>query len=86
MRGEISIREGLGKLPIRPVYLVSCEDSGKKNIISATSMITRTPFMVLFLRERLSTESPLPALILKDALFKILLIKIRPQLVNYADL
>ena len=34
MKGEISIREGLGKLPIRPVYLVSCEDSGKKNIIS----------------------------------------------------
>jgi len=34
MRNEASVREGLGKLPIRPVYLVSCEHSGKKNIIS----------------------------------------------------
>ena len=34
MRNEVSVREGLGKLPIRPVYLVSCEHSGKKNIIS----------------------------------------------------
>ncbi len=34
MKSEISVREGLGKLPIRPVYLVSCEHSGKKNIIS----------------------------------------------------
>jgi flavin reductase (DIM6/NTAB) family NADH-FMN oxidoreductase RutF len=34
MRNMVSVREGLGKLPIRPVYLVSCEHSGKKNIIS----------------------------------------------------
>jgi flavin reductase (DIM6/NTAB) family NADH-FMN oxidoreductase RutF len=34
MRSEVSVREGLGKTPIRPVYLVSCEHSGKKNIIS----------------------------------------------------
>jgi flavin reductase (DIM6/NTAB) family NADH-FMN oxidoreductase RutF len=34
MRSKVSVREGLGKLPIRPVYLVSCEHSGKKNIIS----------------------------------------------------
>jgi flavin reductase (DIM6/NTAB) family NADH-FMN oxidoreductase RutF len=34
MRKEVSVRRGLGKLPIRPVYLVSCEHSGKKNIIS----------------------------------------------------
>ena len=34
MKSKISVREGLGKLPIRPVYLVSCEHSGKKNIIS----------------------------------------------------
>ena len=34
MKSKISVREGLEKLPIRPVYLVSCEHSGKKNIIS----------------------------------------------------
>jgi flavin reductase (DIM6/NTAB) family NADH-FMN oxidoreductase RutF len=34
VKSKISVREGLGKLPIRPVYLVSCEHSGKKNIIS----------------------------------------------------
>ena len=34
MKSEISVREGLAKLPIRPVYLISCEHSGKKNIIS----------------------------------------------------
>ena len=34
MKNEISVQEGLRKLPIRPVYLVSCEHSGKKNIIS----------------------------------------------------
>jgi flavin reductase (DIM6/NTAB) family NADH-FMN oxidoreductase RutF len=34
MRSEVSVRKGLGKLPIRPAYLVSCEHSGKKNIIS----------------------------------------------------
>jgi flavin reductase (DIM6/NTAB) family NADH-FMN oxidoreductase RutF len=34
MRKKIPVHEGLGKLPIRPVYLVSCEYSGKKNIIS----------------------------------------------------
>lgn len=34
MRSEVPVRDGLGKLPIRPVYLVSCEHSGKKNIIS----------------------------------------------------
>jgi flavin reductase (DIM6/NTAB) family NADH-FMN oxidoreductase RutF len=34
VKSKISVREGLGKLPIRPVYLVSCEHSAKKNIIS----------------------------------------------------
>jgi flavin reductase (DIM6/NTAB) family NADH-FMN oxidoreductase RutF len=34
MKSEMLVGEGLGKLPIRPVYLVSCEDSGRKNIIS----------------------------------------------------
>jgi flavin reductase (DIM6/NTAB) family NADH-FMN oxidoreductase RutF len=34
MRSEVSVREGLGKLPIRPIYLVSCEHSGKRSIIS----------------------------------------------------
>ena len=34
MKREVSVREGLGKLPIRPVCLVSCEYEGKKNIIS----------------------------------------------------
>jgi flavin reductase (DIM6/NTAB) family NADH-FMN oxidoreductase RutF len=34
MKSETPFKEGLGKLPIRPVYLVSCEHSGKKNIIS----------------------------------------------------
>jgi len=34
VKREVSVREGLGKLPIRPVCLVSCEYEGKKNIIS----------------------------------------------------
>lgn len=34
MKSGTSVQEGLGKLPIRPVYLVSCEHQGKKNIIS----------------------------------------------------
>lgn len=34
MKAETSVEGGLGKLPIRPVYLVSCEHAGKKNIIS----------------------------------------------------
>jgi len=34
MSSETSIQEGVRKLPIRPVYLVSCEYAGKKNIIS----------------------------------------------------
>ena len=34
MKNVTPIREGLGKLPIRPVYLVSSEYCGKKNIIS----------------------------------------------------
>ncbi|MDH5481308.1 MAG: flavin reductase family protein [Candidatus Bathyarchaeota archaeon] len=34
MKGEISISDGLRQLPIRPVYLVSVEHDGKKNIIS----------------------------------------------------
>lgn len=34
MKSETSVQEGVGKLPIRPVYLVSCEHSRKKNVIS----------------------------------------------------
>ena len=34
MKSEVPVQDGLRKLPIRPVYLVSCEDDGKKNIIS----------------------------------------------------
>lgn len=34
MKKEIPVREGLRNLPIRPVYLVSTEFEGKKNIIS----------------------------------------------------
>jgi flavin reductase (DIM6/NTAB) family NADH-FMN oxidoreductase RutF len=34
MKSRVPVKDGLGKLPIRPVYLVSCEHSGKKNIIS----------------------------------------------------
>jgi flavin reductase (DIM6/NTAB) family NADH-FMN oxidoreductase RutF len=34
MKRETPIQEGLRKLPIRPLYLVSCEHAGKKNIIS----------------------------------------------------
>jgi flavin reductase (DIM6/NTAB) family NADH-FMN oxidoreductase RutF len=34
MKSEVPIREGLRELPIRPVYLVSCEHGGKKNVIS----------------------------------------------------
>ncbi|TET58387.1 flavin reductase family protein [Candidatus Bathyarchaeota archaeon] len=34
MKKEEQIRAGLGKLPIRPVYLVSMEHDGRKNIIT----------------------------------------------------
>ena len=34
MKSETPIEEGLELQPIRPVYLVSCEHNGKKNIIS----------------------------------------------------
>jgi len=34
MKNEMRVREGLGKLPIRPVYLVSCGHEEKKNVIS----------------------------------------------------
>ncbi len=34
IKKETRIREGLGYLPIRPVYLVSMEHQGKKNIIT----------------------------------------------------
>jgi len=34
MKKETSVRNGLRQLPIRPVYLVSVEHEGKKNIIS----------------------------------------------------
>jgi flavin reductase (DIM6/NTAB) family NADH-FMN oxidoreductase RutF len=34
MKKEASVRDGLRQLPIRPVYLVSVEHEGKKNIIS----------------------------------------------------
>lgn len=34
MRKEVAVRDGLRQLPIRPVYLVSVEHEGKKNIIS----------------------------------------------------
>lgn len=34
MKSETPIREGLRQLPIRPVYLVSMEYQGKKNIIT----------------------------------------------------
>lgn len=34
MKSEDPVQEGLRKLPIRPIYLVSCEHEGKKNIIS----------------------------------------------------
>lgn len=34
MKREISIQEGLRHLPIRPIYLISAEHDGKKNIIS----------------------------------------------------
>ena len=34
MKKETSFRDGLRQLPIRPVYLVSVEHEGKKNIIS----------------------------------------------------
>lgn len=33
-KDKTSVEEGLRGLPIRPVYLVSCEHAGKKNIIS----------------------------------------------------
>ena len=34
MKGEIPVSEGLRQLPIRPVYLLSTEHNGKKNIIT----------------------------------------------------
>jgi flavin reductase (DIM6/NTAB) family NADH-FMN oxidoreductase RutF len=34
MKKELPIAEGLRQLPIRPIYLVSCEHNGKKNIIT----------------------------------------------------
>lgn len=34
MNKEVPVRDGLRQLPIRPVYLVSVEHEGKKNIIS----------------------------------------------------
>jgi flavin reductase (DIM6/NTAB) family NADH-FMN oxidoreductase RutF len=34
MKKEVAISEGLRQLPIRPVYLVSAEYEGKKNIIT----------------------------------------------------
>ena len=34
MKKEASVQEGLRQLPIRPIYLVSAEHDGKKNIIS----------------------------------------------------
>jgi flavin reductase (DIM6/NTAB) family NADH-FMN oxidoreductase RutF len=34
MKKEVSISEGLRQLPIRPVYLLSAEHKGKKNIIT----------------------------------------------------
>jgi flavin reductase (DIM6/NTAB) family NADH-FMN oxidoreductase RutF len=34
VKKEISVQDGLRNLPIRPVYLVSAEHDGKKNIIS----------------------------------------------------
>lgn len=34
MKKEIAVTEGLRQLPIRPIYLVSAEYEGKKNIIS----------------------------------------------------
>ena len=34
MKGETPVQGGLRKLPIRPIYLVSCEHDGKKNIVS----------------------------------------------------
>jgi len=34
MKKEVPVSEGLRKLPIRPIYLVSAEYGGKKNIIT----------------------------------------------------
>jgi flavin reductase (DIM6/NTAB) family NADH-FMN oxidoreductase RutF len=34
LKEEVPIREGLRRLPIRPLYLVSMEQGGKKNIIT----------------------------------------------------
>lgn len=34
MKEEVSVSEGLKHFPIRPVYLVSMEHKGKKNIIT----------------------------------------------------
>jgi flavin reductase (DIM6/NTAB) family NADH-FMN oxidoreductase RutF len=34
MKKEIPLRDGMRQLPIRPVYLVSLQNNGKKNIIS----------------------------------------------------
>jgi len=34
MKKEVHVRDGLRQLPVRPVYLVSVEHEGKKNIVS----------------------------------------------------
>jgi flavin reductase (DIM6/NTAB) family NADH-FMN oxidoreductase RutF len=34
MKKEVAVREGLRKLPARPIYLVSTEHGGKKNVIA----------------------------------------------------
>jgi flavin reductase (DIM6/NTAB) family NADH-FMN oxidoreductase RutF len=34
MKKEVAVRDGLKQMPIRPVYLVSVEHEGKKNILS----------------------------------------------------
>jgi flavin reductase (DIM6/NTAB) family NADH-FMN oxidoreductase RutF len=34
MKIETPVKEGIGRLPIRPVYLISCGHSGKRSIIS----------------------------------------------------
>lgn len=34
MKREVTVREGLRKLPAKPIYLVTTEDSGRKNVIT----------------------------------------------------
>lgn len=48
MKSEIPFDEGYRRLPIRPVYLVSCEHDGKKNIISIGmfAIVANNPTMV----------------------------------------